>query len=123
MSKIETPAKNPPDRPAVPSPEPSEDAVRDYAYHLYQQGGIMPGHDVDDWLEATACLKAHIPAHGSHRRLHEHVNGAETSGPLVDSPALAKREIATLRRGRESLDSTPTTTDLDMRTSLFGDHP
>ena len=123
MSKISTPVKNSPDRPAILSPEPSAEAVRDYAYHLYEQGGGMPGHDVDNWLEATACLKAQIPAHGSHSRLHQHVKSAETSGPLLDSPAVAKREIATLRRGRESLDSALTTTDLDVRTSLFGDHP
>ena len=62
-------------RPAAPAQEPSESAVRDYAYHLYQQGSCAPGHDVDNWLEATACLKANIPSHFSHSRLHQHVNG------------------------------------------------
>lgn len=54
--------------------EPCEDAIRDYAYHLYEQGGCAPGHDVDNWLEASACLKANIPPQSSHSRLHQHVN-------------------------------------------------
>ena len=58
-------------------PKPSEDDIRDYAYHLYQQGNCAPGHDLDDWLEATACLKANIPAHRSGTRLHQHVNDPE----------------------------------------------
>jgi hypothetical protein len=61
--------------PAAPITAPSEDDIRDYAYHLYQQSRCVPGHDVDNWLEATACLKANIPAHYSHSRLHQHVNG------------------------------------------------
>lgn len=39
-------------------PGPSEEDVRDYAFHLYQQRGRVPGRDLDDWLEAAACLKA-----------------------------------------------------------------
>ena len=60
-----------------PLPQPSEDEIRDYAYHLYQQGNCVPGHDLDNWLEATACLKANIPAHRSGTRLHQHVNEPE----------------------------------------------
>lgn len=51
-------------------PEPTDDVIRDYAYHLYEQGSCVPGHDVDNWLEAAACLKANIPAHSSHSRLY-----------------------------------------------------
>jgi hypothetical protein len=76
MSKMAAPVSDQ----SAPSPELSEDMVRDYAYHLYEQSNCAPGHDVDNWLEATACLKAHIPANSSHRRLHQHVNG----------PAIAK---------------------------------
>jgi hypothetical protein len=61
--------------PTAPITAPTEDDIRDYAYHLYQQGSSAPGHDVDNWLEATACLKANIPAHCSHSRLHQHING------------------------------------------------
>lgn len=63
-------------RPSV-RPEPSEDDIRDYAYHLYVQSGRLPGHDLDNWLEATACLKANIPTHRSRTRLHSHVNNPE----------------------------------------------
>jgi hypothetical protein len=55
-------------------PKPSEEDIRDFAYHLYQQGGGVPGHALDDWLEATACLNANIPAFRSRTRLHRHVN-------------------------------------------------
>lgn len=35
---------------------PSEDDIRDYAYHLYVQSGMVEGNDVKNWLEAEACL-------------------------------------------------------------------
>lgn len=75
MSKISTALKSASTRSTAPHQDPSEDVVRDYAYHLYQQGSCAPGHDVADWLEATACLKANIPAQSSRSRLHQHVNG------------------------------------------------
>ncbi len=56
-------------------PEPSEDDIRSYAYHLYAQSNRAPGQAVDNWLEAKACLKANIPSHQSRTRLHRHVNG------------------------------------------------
>ncbi|MEO6004666.1 MAG: DUF2934 domain-containing protein [Opitutus sp.] len=86
MSKIKVSTRIPSARATAPTQEPSEDAVRDYAYHLYLQGRCEPGHDVDNWLEATACLKANIPTHSSHSRLHQHVNG----------PGHAPRETATV---------------------------
>jgi len=58
----------------APTQEPSEDEVRDYAYHLYEQGNRAPGHDVENWLEALACLKAHIPEHASHSRLYRYAS-------------------------------------------------
>lgn len=58
----------------APAPaEPAEDAIRDYAYHLYEQDGRQPGHELDHWLEAAACLRANIPRHHSHARLHRHL--------------------------------------------------
>lgn len=53
--------------------QPCEDDIREYAYHLYQQGSGAPGHDLDNWYEATACLNANIPVHRSSTRLHRHV--------------------------------------------------
>lgn len=63
----------------TPSPPPSEikeDDVREYAYHLYVQNGCIPGRDLENWLEAEACLHACIPIHLSHTRLHQHLSGA-----------------------------------------------
>ena len=53
----------------------TDDDIRSYAEHLYDQSGRVPGHDLDNWLEAKACLEASIPREQSHRRLHEHLNG------------------------------------------------
>ncbi len=52
---------------------PSEADIRDFAYHLYVQGGSIPGRDLEDWLEAEACLRACIPAAQSQGRLHHHL--------------------------------------------------
>jgi hypothetical protein len=46
-----------------------EDDIRDYAYHLYVQSGCIPGRDLDNWLEAKACLSACVPISESHTRL------------------------------------------------------
>jgi hypothetical protein len=54
--------------------EPTEDDIRAYAYHLYQQSGCVPGHDLDNWLEARACILSNIPVHRSRSRLHRHLN-------------------------------------------------
>ena len=43
----------PENQPAVPS----EEAIRDRAYHKYEERGREPGHDVDDWLEAERELQ------------------------------------------------------------------
>jgi len=66
--------------------KPNEEDIRRYAYHLYQQSNYMSGHDLDNWLEATACLRANIPANCSHRRLHVHMIGEQIMEPhaLVD---------------------------------------
>ena len=30
--------------------------IAEYAYHLYEQRGCEPGHEMDDWLEAERRL-------------------------------------------------------------------
>jgi hypothetical protein len=55
-------------------PTPSEDDIRSYAYHLYEQSGCCPHHDLENWFEATACLKFKIPAESSSTRLFQFVN-------------------------------------------------
>jgi hypothetical protein len=59
--------KNPP---TVVPIEPNEDDIRAYAYHLYEQAGCIAGRELENWLEARACLLANIPRHESHTRLH-----------------------------------------------------
>jgi hypothetical protein len=49
----------------------SEDEIRDYAYHLYDQSGYVAGRDLDNWLEAKACLSTGVPKSESHIRLHQ----------------------------------------------------
>jgi hypothetical protein len=55
----------------VPVPLASEDDIRDYAYHLYDQSGFAAGRDLDNWLEAKACLSSGVPKSESHIRLHQ----------------------------------------------------
>ena len=59
---------------ATPAPAFTENDIREYAYHLYCQGGCVPGREVDNWLEAEACLCAEIPQKHSHQRLHRHLD-------------------------------------------------
>lgn len=60
--------------------EPTEDENRDYAYHLYEQSGCIPGRDLENWLEASACLKANVP-----RRPLQGVRAGEHFGADVDA--------------------------------------
>jgi hypothetical protein len=48
----------------------SEEEIRDYAYHLYDQSGYAGGRDLDNWLKAKACLSSGIPKSESHLRRH-----------------------------------------------------
>jgi len=71
-------------QPFATAVQPSEDTVRDYANHLYRQHGASNGHDLDDWLEAEACLRANIPKEASRSRMHHHTQITERAGiPLV----------------------------------------
>jgi len=56
----------------------NDEDIRAYAQHLYEQSGCIPGRDLDNWLEAKACLEASVPQHESHRRLQEHLNNGRT---------------------------------------------
>ena len=53
---------------------PDDDAIRLFAYHLYLESHCAPGHDLDNWFEAKACLQANIPEHCTRSRLHHHVH-------------------------------------------------
>jgi hypothetical protein len=67
---------------------PGEDDIREYAYHLYVQSGCVPGRDLENWLEARACLMASIPRQHSHGRLHRHMSKAAATVPNPDSKNL-----------------------------------
>jgi hypothetical protein len=70
--------------PSATAPQPSDDEIRDYANHLYVQHGSLNGHDLDDWLEAEACLRADIPKESSRTRMHHHAQITERAAlPLV----------------------------------------
>jgi len=68
---------------STPGANLCDDDIRNYAFHLYQQSGCIPGHDLDNWLEATACLKANIPERRSHSRLHLHTHAEHAGRALV----------------------------------------
>ncbi len=70
---------------------PCEELVRDYAYHLYEQSNRVPGRDLENWLEASACLRARIPTQESGERLHRHmaINGYAASPSALAAVATA----------------------------------
>ena len=76
---------------AAPARIITDDEIRDYAYHLYQQSGCIPGHDVENWLEAQACLEASIPREHSHTRLHRHRH-SHAAAPSAAVPTIVTLE-------------------------------
>ncbi|MBK8476939.1 MAG: DUF2934 domain-containing protein [Opitutaceae bacterium] len=60
--------------------QPTEEEIRDYAFHLYEQSNCEPGRDLDNWLEAIDCLKAEVPHHLSASHLHARMSREEASG-------------------------------------------
>ncbi|MFY9923541.1 MAG: DUF2934 domain-containing protein [Opitutaceae bacterium] len=66
--------------------EPTEDDIRDYAHHLYIQNGSIPGRDLENWLEAKACLEACIPKSKSQIRLHHHTRNRTRTVVTAMSP-------------------------------------
>ncbi len=64
-------AKTPPPKNAAPG----DGEIRAYAHHLFEQSGRISGRDLENWLEAKACLKAGIPLRHSHARPHPFVLG------------------------------------------------
>ena len=56
---------------------PSDNEIRDYAYHLYEQSNCISGRDLENWAEAKVCLEAGIPASASHLRLLYYIASLE----------------------------------------------
>jgi hypothetical protein len=71
--------------PTTPAASFSEDDIRSYAQHLYEQSGRIPGRDLDNWFEAKACLEANIPRHASHRRLQHHLDNGRAHAATAAS--------------------------------------
>lgn len=78
--------KNNPTLPNFP-PEPSEESIRDYAFHLYEKSNYASNRDLENWFEAIACLKAKFIEVESDRLLHPQINRPD-SGHLA-APAIA----------------------------------
>ena len=66
-------------KPALVPIEPTEADIRAYAFHLYEQNGRIPGRDMENWLEAKACILANIPPHSAHVRLHRHLHHQQSN--------------------------------------------
>ena len=64
-------------QPPTPS-QPGESAIRAYAYHLYEQSSCAPGHDDDNWFEATAYLQTNMPVVPAAARLVVKETGSAT---------------------------------------------
>ena len=48
-------------KPSNPLKPVDGDDLLDYAYHLYVQSGCISDRDLDNWLEAEACIGANSP--------------------------------------------------------------
>jgi hypothetical protein len=42
---------------------PCDDAILAKAYQLYEKDGCKPGHEVDNWIAASAHIKSTPPSH------------------------------------------------------------
>jgi len=62
--------------------EASIEDIREYAYHLYWQSGCVAGRDVDNWLEAIACLKANMSLYCADTPLHFRRTASADSEPV-----------------------------------------
>lgn len=57
---------NPP--PSASVPVLNEDDISAYAAHLFEQSGRIPNRDIENWLEAQACLAANLARGAGARR-------------------------------------------------------
>jgi DUF2934 family protein len=62
--------------------EASIEDIREYAYHLYWQSGCIGGRDMDNWLEAIACLKANMSLYGADTPRHFRLAASADSEPV-----------------------------------------
>ena len=72
--------------------EPTEDDVREYAYHLYLQSGRVAGRDLENWIEAKACLTACAPESKTARLRPPAANRAQTADTPTSQGARSRTE-------------------------------
>lgn len=76
-----------------PTPvEPDEETVRDYARHLYEQSGRLPGRDLENWLEAKRCVEASMQLPRSAHR-GSHGNKVQVVTEICASPIEAQHLV------------------------------
>jgi len=71
--------------------EPDENQIRDYARHLYEKSGCVPGRDLDNWLEAERTLTAALQSPAKNRPHRDsHVTVREIGAMPIEAHNLAK---------------------------------
>jgi len=71
--------------------EPDENQIRDYARHLYEQSGCVPGRDLENWLEAERTLTAALqPSVQTRRRRDMSVSDRAIVDTSAETHSLAK---------------------------------
>jgi hypothetical protein len=71
--------------------EPDENQIRDYAHHLYEKSGCVPGRDLENWLEAERTLTVALQQSSSnHRRRDSTVTVRELGATPVEAHNLAQ---------------------------------
>jgi hypothetical protein len=86
---------------------PSEEAIAKRAYELSLQRGSLPGHEVDDWLQAEAELMAAAAAQRTQAE-----SPADQSASQED---VASEQSPSVRRGGNRRDSAPATARRSLR--------
>ena len=54
---------------------------------------MRPGRDLENWLEARACLEACIPKSKTHTRLHQHTH--HRAQTVITTKSLEARNLST----------------------------
>ncbi len=78
---------------AGPPLEPSQDTIRAYAYHLYELSNYLPGHDLDNWTEAAACLRASMPARSLHSMLSQDMARSSSTKESIGGSRLSRVRV------------------------------
>ena len=73
-TRVSVPQRTPSVKKKKTDPEicsiPCDDAILAKAYQLYERDGCKPGHEVDNWITASAHIKGTSSSHTSHSGGH-----------------------------------------------------